>query len=79
MPKFYLNLFNDMVAFDEEGREFVDIAEAKAAAISSARDLMAEHVRTGHPVDLNHRIEVVSETGKVLAVIPFREIVTIKQ
>lgn len=78
MPRFQLNLFN-MVSIDDEGRECLDLAAAKTEAIAAGRDLMAEHVRTGHPIDLKHRIEVTSEAGKVLAIIPFREIVTISQ
>jgi hypothetical protein len=38
---------------------------------------MAEHVTTGRPINLSHRIEIADETGKVLATIPFRELVTV--
>ena len=77
MALFRLNLFNDADNLDEEGAEFPDLACAKAMAISSARDLMAEHVKEGRPIDLGNRIEVADESGKVLAVIPFREVITV--
>ena len=77
MPLFHLNLFNDVDNIDEEGEEFPDLACAKAMAISSARDLMAEHLKEGRPIDLRNRIEVADESGKVLAVIPFREVITV--
>ena len=77
MPLFLLNLFNDVDTCDEEGRHYSDLAEAKEAAISGARALMADHIQHGRPIHLHHRIEVTDEAGKVLAVIPFRELITI--
>ncbi|WP_436828021.1 DUF6894 family protein [Sphingomonas sp. DT-207] len=70
-------MFNDIVAIDEEGLEYPDLSAAKAAAIESARELMAEQIRKGRPVDLNHRIEVATPDGEVIATIPFRELITI--
>ncbi len=78
MPIYHLNLFNDVDCLDEEGGEYPNLAEAKAAAIDSARALMAEHVRAGKAVTLHHRIEIADERGKVLAVMPFSELITIK-
>lgn len=78
MPHYHLNLFNDVDAIDEEGSAFADLAAAKEAAIRSIRALMSEHVMLGRPVDLSHRIEVTDADGKVLAVVPFRELITIK-
>jgi hypothetical protein len=77
MARFHLNLFNDVDILDHEGSDYEDLARAKEAAIQGARHIMAEHVRTGHPVNLGHRIEVTDESGKVLAVVPFRELITI--
>jgi hypothetical protein len=79
MPRFYFNLFNDSDCLDEEGSEYPDLTAAKAAAIDSARSLMAEHVRGGKAVTLHHRIEIMDEGGKVLAVLPFRELITISE
>lgn len=78
MALYHLNLFNDVTVMDDEGSECPDLAAAKAKAIAAARDLMAEHVRLGRPLDLSHRMEVADDHGKVLAVLPFREIVTIR-
>jgi hypothetical protein len=77
MPRYYVNLFNDVDVLDEEGQEFRDLAAAKAVAIAGARDLMAEHIRAGKAVTLSHRIEIADETGKTLAVLPFGERITI--
>jgi hypothetical protein len=78
MPRYHLNLFNSLDIYDEEGRDFDDLAAAKVEAIRSSRDLMAEHVKAGEPLDLGHRIEVADDEGKVLVTINFRELITIK-
>jgi hypothetical protein len=77
MPHYYLNLFNSADTIDREGRDFPDLSAAEEEAIRSARELMAEHLIAGSPIDLNHRIEVADADGKVLATIDFRELVTI--
>lgn len=77
MPHYHLNLYNDIDAMDEDGADFPDLTFAKAMAIRSARDLMAEHVRIGRPIDLSHRIEITDDDGRVLAILPFREMITI--
>jgi len=77
MPRYRLNLFNDADVLDDEGYELADLAEAKEKAISGARGLISEHVRLGRPINLDHRMEIADDHGKVLAVIPFRELITI--
>jgi len=54
MPRYHLHLFNSTNTYDEDGRDFDDLAAAKMEAIRSSRDLMAEHVKAGEPVDLGH-------------------------
>jgi class 3 adenylate cyclase len=77
MPLFRLNLFNDMDVLDDEGQEVPDLATAKERAITGARELMAEHIMIGRPINLSHRIEVADDGGNVLATIPFRELITV--
>jgi len=77
MPRLHLNIYNDSIAIDEDGAEYKDLAAAKRAAIDGARALMAEHVLHGRPITLSHRIEIADETGKPLATLPFREMITI--
>lgn len=77
MPRFYFHVHNDIDAKDEQGITLADLAAAKQAAIEGARAMMAEHVTKGRPVTLHHRIDVADESGKVLASLPFRELITI--
>lgn len=77
MPRFHLNLFNDVESVDEEGGEFADLAAAQTAATAGGRDVMAAHLRAGDPIDLAHRIEVTDGGGTIVAVLWFRDLVTI--
>ncbi|ATY34144.1 DUF6894 family protein [Sphingomonas psychrotolerans] len=77
MPRYYLNLFNDVDAMDEEGSDFPDLGKARSAAMEAARELIADHVTKARPVDLGHRIEVTDEKGQVLVVVRFREVITL--
>jgi len=77
MPRFHLNLFNDIDTYDDDGALFPDLAAAKSAATKGVRALIAELVVKGRPIHLHHRVEVTDETGRVLAVIPFRELITV--
>lgn len=77
MQRYYFNIYNDADALDEMGSEHADLAAAKAEAIRGARAMIAEHIVNARPVHLHHRIEIVGEDGRVLAVIPFGELITI--
>jgi hypothetical protein len=76
MPRFYFHLYNDLVAMDEEGRDFPDLDAARAMAVCEAREMMSETVMAGR-ITLDHRIDVADETGKVLATVMFRDAVAI--
>ncbi|TZG25798.1 DUF6894 family protein [Sphingomonas montanisoli] len=76
MPRYFLHLHNGVEIPDDTGRDFRDLAAAKEEAICSGREIIAEHVKLGHPIWLNHHIEIADGDGTVFAAIPFREIVT---
>jgi hypothetical protein len=78
MPRYHINIFNDLDVIDEEGVELPDLASAKLRAIGGGREIMAEHLKAGCPLRLFHRLEIADEGGRVLAVISFRELMTIE-
>jgi hypothetical protein len=52
MPKFYIHFRNrdrnthqDLLAKDDEGQEFPGLAEAKEAALVSAREILADNIK----------------------------------
>ena len=77
MTRFYFHLFDDMVSIDEEGRELPSAGLARAAAVEEARALACEQVIQGR-LDLNHRIEVADNTGRVLAQVRFRDAIRVQ-
>jgi hypothetical protein len=78
MPRYYIHIYDDLVMIDEDGMELPDLAAARHQAVRGARSIMADHLRAGRPLKLFHRIEIADHRSKVLAVIPFRALVTIQ-
>lgn len=77
MPHYFLHLHNDVEIPDDTGRDFRDLAAAKEEAIRSGREIIAEHVKLGRPIHLDHHIDIADGDGRIFAAIPFREIVTV--
>jgi hypothetical protein len=77
MTRYFFNVFNDADVIDDEGLELPSLASAKHEAIRGARGMMADHLLAGKPITLRHRIEIADASGKVLAIIPFGELITI--
>lgn len=75
MPSYFFHIHDsDEIILDEEGSVLPDVEAARAEAIQSARDILAEHVRLGDLID-GRRFEVADESGKVLFVMPFAGLV----
>ena len=75
MPRFYFNLFNDMVTLDKEGVELPDLAAAKAQARTGAAQIIAERIAAGDRVNLDHRIEVENPERRVVFILHFSDLV----
>jgi hypothetical protein len=54
---------------DEEGSEFLSLAEARDRALTSMREIMGESIRHGHDVNIE-AIVVVDERGHQAASVP---------
>ena len=78
MPRFFFHVNDDLVVDDQEGRELPDADSARQSAVVEARVLMCETLRQGR-ITLSHRIEVLDEAGKTVAVVPFGDAVIIEQ
>ena len=77
MPRFHLNLYNDVISLDEEGVDLPDLEAARDAAILNIRDIMKDDLARGH-ITLGHRVEIVSDRGRILATVFFRDAVTVE-
>ena len=78
MPRYYLDIHDDVVAIDHEGLELADDKAAMARALVEARGLAAESVRNGRLVR-SHRIEVRGADRKRLGAVRFDEAVAISR
>jgi hypothetical protein len=77
VPRFHLNLYNDVISLDEEGVDLPDLEAARDAAIVNIRDVMRDELVKGH-ITLGHRVEIVNERGRILATVFFRDAVTVE-
>jgi hypothetical protein len=74
MPKYFLHIRSEgRLIPDEEGAELRDLSEARKLAVQGARDLLAEKLRTGEPLD-GDLIEITDVDGRVLNVLRFRDV-----
>ena len=78
MSRYFFNVYDDIIAVDEEGTELPNLAAARLQALHGARDLICEQVRHGYFV-LSHWIEVKDEQDEQVLTLTFREAVDIKQ
>lgn len=75
MARYHIHLFNDDDIWDEEGQLFPNLAAAEKEAVRSARDVIAEHIRSGRTIHLDHRMEITDADGVMLKTIAFEQVV----
>lgn len=74
MPRFFFHLYDETVAFDQEGQELPSSAAAREEAIRVARQLACHEVMKGH-LGLAHRIEVEDKDGVSVATVAVKDAV----
>ncbi|HUD93365.1 DUF6894 family protein [Sphingobium sp.] len=74
MPIFHIHLFNDEDIIDDDGQEFADAAAAKAHAVRSGREIVAEHVLFGRRINLAHRLVIEDDQRQLLETVYFRDV-----
>ncbi len=78
MPVYFFHLHNHVEARDDEGT-FLESAEAaRAAAIRSARELIAEDVLVRGEIKLSHWIEVADESGRRVLTVRFGDTIKVR-
>ncbi len=78
MPRYFFNVYDDVVALDEEGMELPNLQAARLHALAGARDLIAAQVKHGYMVR-SHWIDVAGEQGEVVLSITFGEAVDVRE
>ena len=77
MPRYFFNVYDDVIAQDDEGVELPSEAAARLQALIGARDIIAAQVKHGYFVR-SHWIDVADDKGQVLFKLTFAEAVDIK-
>jgi hypothetical protein len=75
MPHYYFNLLDGVRLDDEEGQDLPDDDAARVEATRSARSILADAVWAGR-LPLDESIEIVAH-GKVIAIVEFRDVLTL--
>ena len=74
MARFYINFRNgDEIAKDDEGQDLPGLEEARAAALVSAREILADNVKAGAKNPLQAVI-ITDESGREIMTIPAKEV-----
>ena len=74
MPIFFLHLRESGERIeDPQGTSFPSLMSARAEAIRAAREMMAESLRQGLPLD-HEQIEICNEAGELVEVVRFRDV-----
>lgn len=73
MPHYYFHLRdgNDVIE-DPEGSAFLNLQAARQEALATAREILAERVRTGQVVG-GQQIDICDSKGHRLSTVPFCE------
>jgi len=74
MPKFFISFQNgDLIAKDDVGHNFPSLEEACAAALASAREIIADNVKsaTSNPLDA---VIITNESGDELMMISAKDV-----
>jgi hypothetical protein len=74
MPRFYIHFQNgDIIAKDDEGEDLPGLEEAKAAAMVSAREILADNIK-GEAKNPLRAVMIVNESGENLVTIAAKDV-----
>jgi hypothetical protein len=74
MPIFYFNFRSrDLLIEDDEGQDLPGLAEAHAAALVSAREILADEIESG-TTDPLLAVVITNENGQELLTIPAKQV-----
>ena len=74
MPRFYINFRNgDQIAKDDIGIELPSLEDARAVALISAREIVADNIK-GNAKNPLEAVIITGESGEELMTIPARDV-----
>jgi hypothetical protein len=73
MPRFHFHVRdNDNLLEDLEGTDFPDFEAARPDTVAASREVLAERIKAGLPLD-GLRFEIFDEAGRLVATVPIRD------
>lgn len=78
MPLFFFNIYNDDITSDREGIELADISAARELGCHEVRGLAAESIKLHGSLDLDHRIEILDESGTLVSTVRFGDAIKVR-
>jgi hypothetical protein len=76
MPRYFFHIYDELELDDDEGLELADDEAARNQALAGARAMMCDQLKAGQ-LTLHHRVEVESEAGESILILPFGDAVRI--
>ncbi len=74
MPRFFINFqTGDLIAKDDEGQDYPGLEEARSAALASARELLADNIRSASRNALDAVI-ITDESGVEVMMISAKDV-----
>lgn len=77
MPRYFFDVYDDVVAPDDEGQELPNLDAARLKALEGARELIIEQVRHGY-MARSHWIDVRDEHGEHVLTVRFGDAVDVR-
>jgi hypothetical protein len=72
MPRFHFHVRDgESLLEDLQGAEFPDLDAARADTVVAAREVLAERIKAGQPLD-GLQYEIFDEAGRLAATVPIR-------
>jgi hypothetical protein len=78
VPRFFFHLLDDLDVPDPDGEELPNLDAARDRAAKNAREMMALSLVETARINRHHRIEVADESGKIVHVVQFGDVLTIE-
>jgi hypothetical protein len=75
MPRYFFDLYNDIVALDEEGVVLPNAEAAQDRGLVEAREMIRASVEEHNRIDLGHRVQIREEGGDIVAEVKFEDAV----
>lgn len=77
MPRYYFHISSsDTFVRDEIGVEFDRLDQVEPEAIKGAREILAEYLKAGRPVD-HQQFEIRDQAGALVLTLRFRDVMTV--